>query len=426
MMVAGAVLALLVGPVAVHAHGAPADLSVWGGFNPLVARCQRSISRAASLCASRTLYARTRCSAAQLRGETCDTAALDAAVQAARGRARDTVARDCDGEQLTTLRYVDLGDAQADVINICRQLDTAASTAAFAPASFGGTIAAMTGDSQACVDATARAGNALLRYAMRTRQRALDTIAFAVLTPAVKTSLIARSQAAIDRAANMARARVAAVCPATTFHDLYGQDMDAVLDRIAGRADCLGQYVYVQNAVTCPAARVRRRHADRPPTRNATTATTTTATAAAATASRPSATCSPPPTTSSRRRSSRTTAAPTTPVTAAPSRAASTCAPAPRTPAWSTSQSETVPGTKRVDPGSKETSLLWINLAARTLPDQVHGAAARHAARPATRSPKTSSRRCGLWIEIRRRGTRRQPRAGGKPPRRLRARAACR
>ena len=49
-----------------HAHGAPADLSVWGGFNPLVARCQRTISRAASLCAGRTLAARTRCSAAQL------------------------------------------------------------------------------------------------------------------------------------------------------------------------------------------------------------------------------------------------------------------------------------------------------------------------------------------------------------------------
>ena len=30
----------------------------------------------------------------------------------------------------------------------------------------------------------------------------------------------------------------------------------------------------------------------------------------------------------------------------------------------------TVPGTKRLDPGSKDTSLLWINLAARTLPDQ--------------------------------------------------------
>ncbi|HSP98289.1 MAG TPA: DUF4215 domain-containing protein [Candidatus Dormibacteraeota bacterium] len=237
-----------------HAHGAPADLSVWGGFNPLVARCQHSISRAASLCAGNTLAARTRCSAEQLQGATCDTAALDTAVQAARSRARDTVARDCALEQLTTLRYVDLADAQADVINVCRQLDTAASTAAFGPASFGGTIAAMSGNDETCVAATARAGNALLRYAMRARQRALDAIAATVLTGDAKVALIARSQAAIARAQSLVQARVAAACPGTTFNDLYGQEMGAVLGRIAGRADCLAQSVYVQNAVTCPPA----------------------------------------------------------------------------------------------------------------------------------------------------------------------------
>lgn len=237
-----------------HAHGAPAELAVWGGFNPQVARCQRSIARAASLCASRALQARTRCHAAQLRGETCDDAALDAAVQAARQRARDAVARDCDPEQLLTLRYVDLADAQTDVINVCRQLDTAASSAAFAPATFGGTIAAMSGDARDCVDATAAAGNALLRFAMRARQRALDTIAATVLPPDAKTALLARSAAAIARARTLAAARVAAACPGTSFADLYGQDPASVLGRIAARADCLGESVYVQNAVTCPPA----------------------------------------------------------------------------------------------------------------------------------------------------------------------------
>ena len=248
-------LTVLAGATGAHAHGAPADLSIWGGFNPLVARCQRSISRAAALCASRTLAARTRCNAAELKGDSCDAAALDTSIQAARTRARDTVARDCDLEQLTTLRYVDLGDAQADVINVCRQLDTAASSAAFAPASFGGSIAAMSGTNQACVDATARAGQALLRYAMRARARALDTIAATVIPAEAKTALIARSQDAIARAQALVQARVAAACPGTTFADLYGgQTMATVLARIAGRADCLGQSVYVQNAVTCPPA----------------------------------------------------------------------------------------------------------------------------------------------------------------------------
>lgn len=237
-----------------YGHGAPADLSVWGGFNPQVARCQRSIARAASLCASRALQARTKCDAAQLAGGTCDTAALDGAIQAARARARDTVARDCATEQLTALRYLDLGDAQSDVINVCRQLDTAASTAAFAPATFGGAIAAMSGDDQTCVAATARAGNALLRYAMRARQRALDAIAAAVLPVEAKTAAIARSAAAIARAQEVLQARVAAACPGTSFRDLYGQEATTVLGRIAGRADCLAQSVYVQNAVSCPPA----------------------------------------------------------------------------------------------------------------------------------------------------------------------------
>ncbi|MFN8644961.1 MAG: DUF4215 domain-containing protein, partial [Candidatus Binatia bacterium] len=144
--------------------------------------------------------------------------------------------------------------AQSDVINVCRQLDTAASSAAFAPATFGGTIAAMSGDQQRCVDATARNGNALLRYAMRARQHALDTIAAEILPPEAKTALVARSGRAIARAQALVQVRVAAACPGTTFQDLYGQDPATFLARIAGRADCLGQSVYVQNAVTCPPA----------------------------------------------------------------------------------------------------------------------------------------------------------------------------
>jgi cysteine-rich repeat protein len=367
---AGALLALVVGPGAVFAHGAPADLSVWGGFNPQVARCQRSIARAASLCASRTLYARTKCGAAQLRGESCDTAALDASIQAARGRARDTVARDCDGEQLTTLRYVDLGDAQADVINICRQLDTAASSAAFAPASFGGTIAAMSGTDQTCVDTTSRAGNALLRYAMRTRQRALDTIAATVLAPATKTSLIARSQAAINRAATITQARVAAACPGTTFHDLYGQDMATVLGRIAGRADCLGQYVYVQNAVVCPPAQcgdgmqiVPDEECDDGNDYDGDGCRTDCV----------KTECDAFPTTYDLLQKAifenhgctDDACHGSTKSGGLDLRAGASYA------SLVDVESGTVPGTKRVDPGSKETSLLWINLAARTRPDQV-------------------------------------------------------
>ncbi len=250
----GILIAVLLTAASAYAHGAPADLAVWGGFNPDTARCQRAISRAASLCASRALAARTTCSAAQLRGAPCDEATRDAKIQSARERARDMVADNCAAGQLQTLRYVDLGDAQTDVIDVCRQLDTAAVTAAYGPAMLGGTIAAMTGDAQTCIDVTGRAAGSLLRYAVRARQRALDAIASTVLTPAQKTSLVERSGRAIARAEELLQARIAAACPGDLFAETYGRDLDEVLGRIAGRADCLAQETYVQNAVVCPPA----------------------------------------------------------------------------------------------------------------------------------------------------------------------------
>ena len=361
---------LLAGRGTAHAHGAPADLAVWGGFNPQVARCQRSVARAASLCASRALQARTRCNAAQLRGEACDSAALDAAVQAARQRARDTVARDCGTEQLLTLRYVDLVDAQSDVINVCRQLDMAATSAAFAPASFGGTIAAMSGDQQGCVDATARAGNALLRYAMRARQRALDTIAATVMPAEAKTALIARSEAAIDRAQALVEARVAAACPGTAFTDLYGQPAATVLGRIAGRADCLGQSVYVQNAVTCPPAECGD-GMQVVPDEECDDGNDYDGDGCRADCVRTQ--CDVFPTTFDLiqkaifdnhgcNEDACHGSAKSGGLDLRPGNAYASLVDV---------ASDTVLGAKRVDPGSKDTSLLWINLAARTLPGQV-------------------------------------------------------
>ena len=236
------------------AHGAPADLAVWGGFNPQQVRCQRSIARAASLCASRALLARTACNTSQLAGEACNQATLDAAIQSARARAREAVARDCAQEELLALRYVDLADAQTDVIDVCRQLDTAASSAAFAPASFGGTIAAMASDEQECIATTARAGSSLLRYAMRARQRALDQIAATMMTPDEKNAAVARSALAIGRARGLLQRRVDADCPTALFTELYGEPSAELLQRVAKRADCMAEAVYVQNAVTCPPA----------------------------------------------------------------------------------------------------------------------------------------------------------------------------
>jgi cysteine-rich repeat protein len=247
-----AVFLLLFAAASVHAHGTPADLSVWGNFGAETARCQRTIARAATLCSGRALAARTACAAAQLRGEACDTAESDARIQAARQRALDMVEEACEPQQLQTLRYVDLSDALADVIDICREQDTAAVTAAYGPAMFGGTIAAVEGSAQICLDATGRAAGRLLRFAMRARQQALDQIAATPMTLAEKQDRLARSEQMIARVIELSRRRLLALCTADEFEAAYGQDVDDFLARIAGRADCLAQSVYVQNAVTCP------------------------------------------------------------------------------------------------------------------------------------------------------------------------------
>ncbi|MEO8603425.1 MAG: DUF4215 domain-containing protein [bacterium] len=245
-------MALLVaGTTPARAHDIAADLSVWGGFNPAVTKCQRVIARAATLCVSGALSARNACASQQLQGLTCDTTATDARIQAVRQRARDLVARTCAATDLQTLRYIDLADAQTDIINVCRQLDTAVLTSAYNPAMLGGTIGAMQGDAEGCVAATARASGALLRYAARARQRAFDAIAAQTLEAPAKQALVARSAAAIARAQSLSRGRILAACPGTTFADTYGRSVDEVLGRIAGRGDCLTESVYVQKAVRC-------------------------------------------------------------------------------------------------------------------------------------------------------------------------------
>ena len=243
----------LVAPAA-QAHNVAADLSVWGNFGTETATCQRAIARAAALCTGRVLAVRNACLGAQLRGETCDTTQSDARVQSARAKALATVQAACNESQFQTLRYVDVSDAQTDVINVCRNLDTATVTGAYGPAMFSGSVAAVDGAKQTCLDLTGRAAARLLRFAIRARARALDEIASTPLTLDQKTWLLKRSERMIAGGVSMTKARILSACSAAQFQDAYGRSVDDFLGRIAGRADCLAQAVYVQNAVSCPAA----------------------------------------------------------------------------------------------------------------------------------------------------------------------------
>jgi cysteine-rich repeat protein len=237
----------------VFAHGQPAELAYWGPFAADAARCQRVLSRATAACIARVALLRGNCLGNTLDGGSCDSAALEADITAARQRALDRLERACTVNQLQNLGYIDMQDAQKDVTDACRQLDTAAMSAAFAPAMVGGTVGTVDETKAACVRAGARESTRLLRYAMRTYQQALDRIAGAEQTSQQKTRLIEWARDRVSRAQARSAGAIAASCSETAFADTYNASLDTFLGRIAAQAGCMAGFVYVQDAVTCPA-----------------------------------------------------------------------------------------------------------------------------------------------------------------------------
>ena len=236
------------------AHNVRADLAFWGNFGADTTHCQQVISHAAARCVQRVLGIRTACMGAEVSGAACDSASVDAAVDSIRSHAGDQVAGACSADQLQNLRYIDVNDAINDITNICRDLDTAASSATYAPALVGGAVVTVDATTQACLNSTAAASNRLLRYAIRARQRALNRIAAVDMGPSAKLALVAHTAQQIAKARALIEQQIAAACPEATFTSVYNRSIDTYLTGIAQRADCLAGAVYVQSAVTCPTA----------------------------------------------------------------------------------------------------------------------------------------------------------------------------
>ena len=408
---------LLLLATAASAHDTAARLEEWGNFGTDTVRCQRTIARAAASCAARALSARNNCLGAQLRGEECDTAEIGRARRSGADARAATGRGDVHREQLQTLRYVDLSDALTDVINVCRDLDTAAITAAYGPAMFGGTIAAVDGQPSRPASTPPRAPPAGCCASPCAPASARSTRSPRRRWSCRRSSRDPRAQRAPHRArqrADQARASSRA-CPADDFEDVYGRDIDEFLARIAGRADCLGESVYVQNAVELPARqsaatacrssphggvrrrqRLRRRRLPRRLRQDRVRRL-------------PHHLRSHPegdlrePRLHQRRLPRRR-----------PDRAASICAPASRTPTCSTSTSETVPGYQARRPRQQGNEPAVDQPRGAHAARPVHRAAARHAARPLAPLSTDELEALRHVDRDRRRGARRQP---ARPPR---------
>jgi cysteine-rich repeat protein len=250
-----AALLLAAGARGARAHDDPLPLSLWGDFGPAAARCQRALGSAATQCVLAAVDGRRTCIDAQLAGHACDRDAEAAAVLAARERALDKVAAQCSDIDATRLQFFGAAEALTDVVRVCRELETALVTAAYAPALRRGTAVPVADATRACLSATARGAAQVLRLAARMQRAPLDRIAAQPLSPAEKDDWIARARIRSTALHRTYAARIAAPCRDTEFADLYGRSVDAFVADISSRAECLAAGVYVQSAVLCPPAR---------------------------------------------------------------------------------------------------------------------------------------------------------------------------
>lgn len=240
-------LALLLAPRAAGAHGTPIDIASWGDFPLPIARCQRVIGRAAAVCGLRVWRVRRDCALAVARGGACDSAATDAAMEAARLAALDDVSGACSAMQVSNLQFVDVREAQADVIRFCRELDAAATSLVLDPLA-----AAPTDDVEACGVPAAQATTTLFAVSFRSRQRVLDRIAASTIPARRKRTMIGASTTEIADGAARLAGSIAATCPGERFTALYGRSPAQFLAAAAERADCLAGGAYAQGTVLCP------------------------------------------------------------------------------------------------------------------------------------------------------------------------------
>jgi cysteine-rich repeat protein len=150
--------------------------------------------------------------------------------------------------QVANLQFLDVREAQTDVIRFCREAEAAATSLLLAPLE-----GPVTSDTPDCVEAAAAAGTTLLGAAFRSRQRLLDRIAVSAIAGREKNAMVARSTADIDATSARISTAIADRCSPAAFAAVYRTDAATVLDLIASRADCLAGDAYAQGGVLCPA-----------------------------------------------------------------------------------------------------------------------------------------------------------------------------
>lgn len=240
-------LALLLGclPAAAWAHAAPQPLALWGPFLPGTQACLRRISAATHACFDRLVGLEQACRDAQVRGERCDEAQLEAAFSDADGALRATLAAACGEGQLTELSYIGLFDAGLDLNLGCIGEARNAGAAIYAPARAG----AVSADAARCLAATAAHGRKVMRFALERQVPVMERMATRLIDAEEKRAAVLR--VARELSADLPRwsSGLLAACP--DFEAVYGRSAESLLRTLKQRVDCVLSRTYVHDALIC-------------------------------------------------------------------------------------------------------------------------------------------------------------------------------
>lgn len=234
------------GPIAARAHNQPPPIEFWGDFLPDTQTCLRRISAGAHACFDTVLGIEMACRDAAARGESCDRDAADAAIAAADGDLRATLADACQEGQLTTLSFIGFFDAGADLTKACVTQAQNAIAAIYAPAR----ATAPPPAAASCMAATAAYGRKVIWYALQREVPVMERIASRLLETDAKQAAILN----VERELSADRARwidgVVAACP--SFESVYRRSADSFLRTLKQRVDCVLSLTYVHSSISCP------------------------------------------------------------------------------------------------------------------------------------------------------------------------------
>ncbi|GIW42290.1 MAG: hypothetical protein KatS3mg076_2867 [Candidatus Binatia bacterium] len=246
-----AAASLLASPPRVGAHGDPPPLEFYGNFES-AATCQRLVSRAMRACFDRASKVVLRCAHAALAGMPCDpdeeTRQLDRAAE----RARAVVQRGCTATEISIVGYTTLADAADDIARTCKDEAEALASLLYGPAMFTGSPAPGPTPRDRCLNTAARFAWRVARAAVRYRSRALDRIASQAMTPDEKRAALSAEEARVQRLEQAGMAAVERMCTREEFVGDYGMSPLDFFERLSARADCVVGASHVQSAITCP------------------------------------------------------------------------------------------------------------------------------------------------------------------------------